>query len=250
MRIAIIHLYPDLLNLYGDQGNIECLVKRCQWRNIEVEVIPITIGSQPQSEIYDLKSTIIFMGGGEDTDQKLLYEDFLINKWPWLKEYIKNNGVGLFICGGLQMLGHYYQPYDGVGIPGLGVIDLHTQHFGRDKKRCVGNVSTKIIGIKELENKIIVGFENHGGRTYLGKNTQPLGRVIVGSGNNSEDKTEGIVYKNTIGTYLHGPLLPKNPHLADWLIKTALEQKYKKEVALIPLDDTLEWEAHNQARHL
>ncbi len=259
MKITIAHLYPDLLNLYGDQGNIECLTQRCLWRGIEVEIVPITVNDQSSilnphgGETY-LKSSIIFMGGGEDVSQKELYNDFINNKGEFVRQYIEAGGVGLFICGGLQLLGKYYRPYAGADILGLNILDLYTQHFGRDKARCVGNVSCKITGIEYLQNKTLVGFENHGGKTFLNyENTKnnfnsirPLGEVITGFGNNGEDKTEGVVYKNTIGTYLHGPLLPKNPHLTDWLIKTALENKYKKEVELKSINDDLEWETHKQ----
>ena len=246
MRITILHLYPDLLNLYGDRGNIECLIKRCLWRGIETEVMPILLKNQSSNKKID-ESTILFMGGGEDISQKELYNDFIKNKGESVKQYIESGGAGLFICGGLQLLGKYYHPYEGQEIPGLNILDIYTKHFGRDKVRCVGNVSCKIIGIEYLQNKTLVGFENHGGRTFLGNNARPFGKIINGFGNNGEDKSEGVIYKNTIGTYLHGPILPKNPHLADWLIKTALENKYKKEIALQPLDDKLEWEAHNRA---
>ncbi len=249
MKITIGHLYPDLLNLYGDRGNIECLQQRCQWRDIEVEIIPITIGIPINDELINIID-IMFMGGGEDISQKELHTDFINNKGPLIKKYIENNGVGLFVCGGLQLLGQYYKPYKGGDISGLGIFDLYTQHYGRDKSRCVGNVSCKITGIDYLKDKNLVGFENHGGKTYLEKDVKALGEIISGNGNNDEDKTEGAVYKNIIGTYLHGPLLPKNPHLADYLIKTALEKQNKKEVDLQPLDDELEWEAHKNALKL
>jgi len=249
MELTIGHLYPDLLNLYGDRGNIECLIKRCQWRNIEVKILPTSIQDQLTDKLIN-QSTIIFMGGGEDMNQKSLYEDFVNNKGPWLKEYIENNGVGLFICGGYQLLGKYYRPYQGEDIKGLDILDLYTQHFGRDKKRCVGNVACEITGIDYLAGKTLVGFENHGGRTFLGKNTKPLSLITTGDGNNGDDKTEGAVYKNTIGTYLHGPILPKNPHLADYLIKKALEKKYGEEIEILPLNDVLEWETHKNVLKL
>lgn len=246
VELIIGHLYPDLLNLYGDRGNIECLQQRCSWRNVKITIIPITIEINLTDELAD-KTDLIFMGGGEDVNQKMLYNDFVNNKGPWLKEYIEDNGVGLFICGGYQLLGKYYRPYQGEDIRGLDIFDLYTQHFGRDKKRCVGNVACGITGIEYLDGKTLVGFANHGGRTFLGKNIKPLGLITTGDGNNGDDKTEGAVYKNTIGTYLHGPILPKNPHIADYLIKKALEKKYDKEIELLPLDDKVEWEAHKNA---
>jgi lipid II isoglutaminyl synthase (glutamine-hydrolysing) len=249
MRLTIGHLYPDLLNLYGDRGNIECLKNRCEKRNIEVEIIPINVGIPISDDLMN-SIDLLFMGGGEDTNQKELYNDFINNKGSLIKNYIKNNGVGLFICGGLQLLGKYYRPYEGRDIPGLGVLDLYTKHCGRDKTRCVGNVSCKITGIEYLKDKTLVGFENHGGRTYLEKETKPLAKILNGNGNNDDDKTEGVVYKNIIGTYLHGPLLPKNPHLADHLIRTALEKRNEKEIELQSLDDELEWEAHKNALKL
>ena len=189
------------------------------------------------------------MGGGEDTAQKQLYNDFINNKGKLIKQYIENNGVGLFICGGFQLLGNYYRPYEGKDIKGLGILDLYTQHYGRDKKRCVGNVVCKIENLEFLKNKTLVGFENHGGRTYL-NDTKPLAKIKTGKGNNGNDKTEGAVYKNIIGTYLHGPILPKNPHLADHLIRVALEKRNKKEMDLPSLDDDLEWTAHKNALKL
>jgi len=247
MNIKIGHLYPDQLNLYGDRGNIECLVKRCLWRDIECEIIPIEIGV-PTPPIEEID--ILFMGGGEDTSQKQIYTDFINNKKGFLDQYINDGKVGLFICGGFQLLGKYYRPYSGKDIPGLSILNLFTKHFGRDRKRLVGNVISKITGIEYLESKTLVGFENHGGRTYLEKDTTPLAKIKTGKGNNDKDDCEGAVFKNCIGTYLHGPLLPKNPHLADYLIKTALEYKYKKEVDLPPLNDELEWHAHKNALKL
>lgn len=246
MQLTIGYLYPDLLNLYGDRGNIECLQQRCLWRNIDYKIIPITIDTELTNELIN-SLDLIFMGGGEDNNQKQLQNDFIKQKGKLIKNYINNNGVGLFICGGYQLLGRYYQPYQGDKIKGLCVFDLHTQHFGRDKVRCVGNVNCKIQGIAYLKDKTLVGFENHGGRTYLNQPNQSLAIITMGDGNNGDDKTEGVVYKNTIGTYLHGPLLPKNPHLADYLIKIALEKKYDQEVELKTLDDKLEWETHINA---
>lgn len=249
MELTIGHFYPNLLNLYGDRGNIECLRQRCAWRDIMVKIIPINFEITLTGALIN-EINLVFMGGGEDTSQKQLYQDFINDKGQWLKEYIENNGVGLFICGGYQLLGKYYRTYQGQDIQGLNILDLYTQHFGRDKKRCVGNVVCKISGIEYLKDKTLVGFENHGGRTFLGQNTAAMGLTTTGDGNNGNDRTEGVVYKNIIGTYLHGPLLPKNPHLADFLIKKALEKKYQKEAEILPLDDELDWEAHKNALKL
>ena len=246
MNLAIGHLYPDLLNLYGDRGNVECLRMRSLWRNIECNIIPISLETNLTDEMME-SIDILFMGGGEDLSQKQLYDDFITKKGQQIINHIKSGGVGLFVCGGYQLLGKYYRPYKGKDIKGLDIFDLHTRHFGLDKKRLVGNVTIDIEGIEFLKGKKLVGFENHGGRTYLEQNINMLGKIKTGSGNNNEDSTEGAVMHNCIGTYLHGPLLSKNPHLADYLIMTALERRYKKEVDLEPLDDDLEWETHKNA---
>lgn len=230
MKLTIGHLYPDLMNLYGDRGNIICLVRRCQWRGIDVEVKKIS-------------PDILFMGGGQDRQQKIVAEDFKKGRGEDIKEFIENGGVGLFICGGYQLMGKFYRPAEGPDLKGLGIFDVETYHFGKEKPRCIGDV------VVEWEGKTLVGFENHGGRTYLGGNVKPLGKVIYGHGNNSEDRTEGAIYKNAFGTYLHGALLPKNPHFADYLIEIALKNKYGPDVELPPLDDTLEWQAHHAMLH-
>ena len=226
MKLTIGHLYPDLMNLYGDRGNIICLSRRCQWRGIKVEV-------------KEVSPDILFMGGGQDRQQKLVAHDFEKGRGEEIKEFIEKGGVGLFICGAYQVMGKFYRPAEGTDLKGLGIFDIETYHFGKEKPRCIGDVAV------EWQGKTLVGFENHGGRTYLGDSAKPLGKVLHGHGNNSEDKTEGAIYKNAFGTYLHGALLPKNPHFADHLIELALKNKYGPEVKLQPLDDTLEWGAHN-----
>lgn len=246
MRITIGWLYPDLMNTYGDRGNVICLVRRCQWRKIEVEVRKIGL---EQSNNKLLGCDLIFMGGAQDRQQKIAADDLRKNKGVVLKEMIKKGIPGLFVCGAYQFLGNYYQPGEGERIKGLGIFNLKTIHFGMEKKRCIGNVVIKkkenVLEIKEglKFDEYMVGFENHGGRTYLGKGSEYLGKVLIGFGNNGEDKKEGCVCKNAIGTYLHGPVLPKNPLLADFLIKTALEVKYKKRVKLSKLGDFLERKA-------
>lgn len=245
-KLNIAWLYPDLMSTYGDRGNVICLQKRCQWRGIEAEIIPISLNL---NNAKLASSDLIFMGGAQDRQQSIAGEDFITRKGPVLKKLIEKGIPGLFVCAAYQAIGKYYKPYTGDEIAGLGIFDLYTRHPGDQAKRLIGNVSAEIItsnftNLKKVKNTI-VGFENHGGRTYLGKGVKPFARVVRGFGNNGEDGFEGAVYKNCIGTYYHGPILTKNSHLADWLIAKALEIKYRKDVELEPLDDTLEWKAHN-----
>jgi CobQ-like glutamine amidotransferase family enzyme len=191
---------------------------------------------------------LLFGGGAQDRQQSLLIEDFREKKGPEIKEMIERGIPGLFVCGSPQLLGHYYMTGVGKKLKGLGIFDMVTRHFGKDKPRCIGNIIAQISNSKyQMSNKhkTVVGFENHGGRTYLGKSVKPFAQILVGNGNNGEDGTEGAVYKNCIATYSHGPFLTKNPHIADWLIASALEVKYEKTVTLPELDDTLEWKAHD-----
>lgn len=255
MQLTIGFLYPNLLNLYGDYGNVECLVRRCQWREIEVLVREFSLGEDLPWQEVDL----LLAGGGPDLAQKLVAEDLVTKKSAGLKNYLEAEKVGLFICGSYQLLGHYYRPWQGSDLPGVGILDLYTQHFGLTRKRCVGNVVVRLnpqllTEIKSLYSasclETLVGFENHGGRTYLGKDILPLGDITRGFGNNGEDGLEGVQFRNFLGTYLHGPLLPKNPHLADWLIGKALSLKYSQSVSLLPLNDDLAWAAHRQALSL
>ena len=258
MKLTIGWLYPDLMSIYGDRGNVICLTKRCQWRKIQVKVKELSIEDKA-SELK--KCDLLFMGGAQDRQQKIAAQDLRKKKGLVMREMVENNVPGLFVCGAYQFLGHFYRPAKGKDISGLGILDLHTIHFGESKPRCVGNIVVKTKSEKlktkndNLKFKIsnlkigkfanyLVGFENHGGRTYLGKKVKPLGKVIKGFGNNGEDGTEGCIYKNAIGTYLHGPILPKNPHLADFLIKLALEKKYDNGIKLEPLNNDLEWRAH------
>ncbi len=231
MKLTIGHLYPDLLNLYGDRGNIQCLMKRCQWRGIEAETKTFEINDAIDFSSLD----IVLLGGGSDREQKLvcsklkrIREDF--------RQYVEDDGVVIAICGGFQLLGNYYATDDGV-IEGLGLIDLETEQ-GKGY-RLIDNIVLR----SDLVSMPVVGFENHGGRTNIKKN-KPFGKVIYGSGNDAQSGYEGVVYKNVIGTYLHGPLLPKNPQVCDYLIQKALERKYRKPVALAKLDDTQEEEAN------
>lgn len=236
-------LYPELMNTYGDRGNIICLTKRCEWRNIDVEAKHLDIGFN-----HKLLATcdLLFMGGAQDRQQKIVMEDLKGAKVKSLINAIEDGKVGLYICGAYQFLGKYYKEADGTIINGLGVLDLYTESPGEKTKRLIGNIIVKpnLSSLNFHLSTSLVGFENHGGRTYLGKNIKPFGKVISGFGNNRADKTEGAIYKNSFGTYLHGPILPKNPHFADLLIKLALEKKYGFPINLSPLNDSLEYQAH------
>lgn len=248
MNLIVGWLYPDLMSTYGDRGNIVILKKRCEWRNIEVKICSIIFDTQEQ----DIRRCDIIVGGGaQDRQQKLVIEDLRRRKGGILKEVFSDGKVGLFVCGSPQLLGHYYMTGDGEKLQGLGIFDMVTRHFGKDKPRCIGNIVAEISDRFRVSHipfrRTIVGFENHGGRTYLGNGVSPFARVIKGFGNNGEDGTEGAIYKHCIATYAHGPFLSKNPHIADWLIYSALSIKYKKPVHLDPLPDDLEWKAHEYA---
>ena len=229
-------LYPELMSTYGDRGNIITLQKRCEWRGIEVKISRLDLGFT----IKDLKiCDFLFMGGAQDRQQQIVADD-LMKKREGLMQMIEGGVPGLYVCGAYQFLGKYYKEANGKIINGLGILDLYTENPGISFSRLIGNCVARV-----LNDKIIVGFENHGGRTYLGKQVKPLGRVIKGYGNNGKDQNEGAIYKNSFGTYFHGPILPKNPVFADYLIKLALEKKYDSPVNLSPLEDSLEIKAHN-----
>ncbi|WP_283681163.1 type 1 glutamine amidotransferase [Parablautia sp. Marseille-Q6255] len=229
MKIKIGHLYPDLLNLYGDRGNIQCMKKRCEWRGIEAQVQEFHISDQVDFSDLD----IVLLGGGSDREQMLVCEKLKTIREDF-NEYVVDNGVVIAVCGGFQLLGHYYDTENG-RIEGLSLVDLYTE---QESPRLISNI---VIENDAFEYPI-VGFENHGGRTYIGEN-QPLGKVLFGHGNNGKDGVEGVLYKNVVGTYLHGPLLPKNPHVCDYLIRHALERRYGRS-ELEPLDDAQELEAN------
>jgi CobQ-like glutamine amidotransferase family enzyme len=279
ITLTLGHLYPDQLNLYGDRGNILTLRRRCQLRGIELRVVELGIGDALAPDEYDM----LFIGGGQDKEQAPVAQDLLELKSIGLWAAIEDDMPVLAVCGGYQLLAHYYRPAEGPDMRGLGVFDAWTIHKGAQVPRCVGDIAISWNG------DTLVGFENHGGRTYLGT-AKPFGKVLKGHGNNAEDHTEGAVYRNTFGTYMHGSLLPKNPHLADHLIALALERTYGRSNStpeslfhsvgsnngspssnngtktrkwtsssrnrihrhvkddpftfLTPLDDTLEWEAH------
>lgn len=229
-ELKICHLYPDLLNLYGDRGNITCMQKRMEWRGFKVEVDEVRVGEKLNSEDYD----IFFIGGGQDFDKEVLMNDLRGAKGDALISAIENNKVVLAICGGYQLLGKYRQETNGNKYELLGAIDVHTVD---DKNRMVGDF---VFELNEADGgQKIIGFENHAGKTYLGQGVRPLGTIILGKGNNGEDGTEGARYKNVFASYCHGPLLPKNPQLCDHILKTALFQKYS-DVSLEALDDAFE----------
>lgn len=230
MELNICHLYPDLMNVYGDLGNILILKYRAESRGIIVNVSNITIGDPLDPSKYD----IIFFGGGQDYEQSIVSSDLMDNKKEPMRDFIENGKVLLAICGGYQLLGKYYTTPLGEKLDGLDILPIYTEP---GNVRFIGNT---IIEDQLLGNKY-VGFENHSGRTYIG-DLKPLGKVIVGFGNNGEDGFEGCVYKNTYCTYFHGSFLSKNPDMADILIKKALELKYK-EVTLEKLDDEFELKA-------
>lgn len=230
MKITIGHLYPDLLNLYGDRGNIECLKKRCQWRGIEAEVRAFELGEPIDFTRLD----IVLLGGGSDREQMLVCEK-LREIQKDFKNYVEDDGVVIAICGGYQLLGSYYKTEQGT-IPGLELVDMYTE---QGEERLIDNIVLQ----SSLVEMPVVGFENHGGRTCI-KGNKSLGKVLYGFGNDGKSGEEGVVYRNVIGTYLHGPLLPKNPQLADYLIQKALERKYKKEIKLEELDDSQEKQAN------
>jgi hypothetical protein len=238
MHLRIAHLYPLQMNIYGDRGNVLTLVQRCRWREIAVQVDALDVGQAADLRGYD----IVFFGGGQDSNQALVADDFLRVKGPALREAVEDGVAVLAICGGYQLMGHSFRTHTGEEMPGIGVFDARTV---AGTKRLIGNVVVEWEGAPaEAPARTLVGFENHSGRTSLGAGCRPLGRVRVGYGNNAEDRTEGAVYRNAHGCYLHGSLLPKNPHLADHLLGIALRRRYGAEATLLPLDDHLEWAAH------
>lgn len=236
-ELNICHLYPDLLNLYGDRGNIMALSRRAQWRGISVTISNITLGDAFDAGKYD----ILFLGGGQDYEQEIIQKDVLEGKGNEIRSAIEDGSVFLCICGGYQLLGRYYKTWDGKEIEFLGALDLWTVG---GKKRMIGNIVYECDFLKsESFDGRVVGFENHSGRTFLGTSVKPLGKVVKGNGNNGEDGYEGAVYKNVYCSYSHGSLLPKNPMLADHLISLALKRKYKDFIALQPLNDDFEEQA-------
>lgn len=241
-QIRVAHLYPNLMNIYGDRGNVICLRRRCEARGIAVQVDEIGIDDPFDPDAYDL----IVIGGGQDREQRRIAAD-VAAKGAALREAVDNDTPMLAVCGGYQLMGREYVTAQGDTLPGAGIFDVVTTHPGEGAERCIGNVVAQCDEV----DATLVGFENHGGRTYLGPNARPLARVLRGHGNNGEDRTEGAVHRRAIGTYLHGSLLPKNPRLADRLIALALAHRYGEDApALASLDDRLELAANAAAQSL
>jgi CobQ-like glutamine amidotransferase family enzyme len=241
MELRVAHLYPRLMNVYGDRGNILALARRCRDREIDVSIAELGIGDALDLAAYDL----IFMGGAQDREQRRVADDLRSTKGGALHEAVAAGVVALAVCGGYQLFGKYYKESTGAQLEGVGVFDLWTEHPGAGVPRLIGNVVAQLD-----DGTSVVGFENHGGRTYLGEGARPLARVMSGNGNNGKDGSEGAHYKNAFGTYLHGSLLPKNPRFADMLIELALRRRYGDDVSLAPLDDRLENAAHDAALRL
>lgn len=233
--LTIHHLYADMMNLYGDRGNVISITKRCEWRGIPVEVVDVNLGEtiRPTG-----RGDIFLFGGGQDREQALLAEDLAGSKGADLRGIVEDGGVVLGVCGGYQLMGHHYKTPEGEKLPGVGVFDLYTEPRKQDEARLIGNVLVRVRVPETGEIREVVGFENHGGRTRLG-DTEALGEVVVGHGNNGEDGTEGARRLNAYGTYLHGSLLPKNPWLTDQLILSAVRQ-VDDTFELEPLDDGAE----------
>jgi len=234
---CIAHLYPDLMNLYGDRGNLICLQKRLQWYGHDCLVQPVNLNSEVDYSTFDM----IFMGGGSDREQGLVYRD-LLRRADQLWKQLDAGLPALFICGAYQLLGTHYESADGKQLKGLGFFNLCTRS---EKERLIGNI---VLACRINQQIItVVGFENHGGRTYLeDKSLEPFGMVLAGFGNNGEDGQEGVRYKNLIGTYLHGPLLPKNPAVADYFIHMMADRKGIEITGT--LNDRLEDFAHQQIK--
>ena len=235
MELNICHLYPDILNLYGDRGNIITMKRRLEDRGIKVNIDECSIGQPLNADKYD----IFFIGGGQDFEQEVLLRDLSSGKAQDIRTAVEEEKTFLAICGGYQMLGEYYKTWDGVQLDFIGAIGVHT--IGA-KERMIGNYMFRTT--PESGDTVVVGFENHSGKTYLSEQVAPLGMMLSGNGNNGENKTEGARYKNVFGTYSHGSLLPKNPVLCDFILQTALNHRYDGADPLAPLDDTLELNAH------
>jgi CobQ-like glutamine amidotransferase family enzyme len=235
MELKLAYFYPTLMNLYGDRGNVQTLMQRCRWRGISLSVTEIGIGDHNSLIGFDLA----FFGGGQDKEQYKIGADLIETKGENLKEAITDGIVMLAVCGGYQLLGEYYRPLQGPLLHGISILDARTEG---GTWRAIGNVIMDA-NLDTGTGLTLVGFENHSGRTYLGTGCRPLGKIMRGFGNNGQDKTEGCRFQNCFGTYLHGPILPKNPLLADYLIGLAMTRKFGT-AELEPLDDKLE----NQAR--
>ena len=243
--LRITWLYPELMNVYGDRGNVRTLEQRCHWRGIDVSVVRVSVGDALTAGDTD----IYFFGGGQDREQIAVAADLAGRLRDAVRQDIAEDAVALTVCGGYQLFGHHYRPWNTQAetpdaapeqeeLPGIGVFDAVSD---AGPGRFIGNV------LSETPWGTLVGFENHSGRTFLGEGTRPFGKVIVGHGNNGQDGTEGAVTRNAFGCYLHGSLLPKNPAFADHLLGLALRRKYGADIVLAPLDDAAELRAHTAA---
>lgn len=230
MHLRIAHIYPAQMNIYGDRGNIIALRQRCLWRGIDVTVDPIHPGATVDWAHYDL----CFFGGGQDSGQALIADDFVTRHGSSLKSALADGLVMLAICGGYQLLGNYFLTQAGQTLPGIGALDVHTVG---GSQRFIGNIAVEVD--VPIAQRHCIGFENHSGQTFLGSGAKPLGRVIAGAGNNGTDHTEGAQVHHTYGCYLHGSFLPKNPQFADFLLTQALDRRYGY-AELPPLDDRAE----------
>jgi CobQ-like glutamine amidotransferase family enzyme len=239
MELRVLSLYPEQMNIYADRGNIVFLQRRCEWRGIGFS----HSGAGPGEAVDPGAHDLFYIGGGQDRDQRMVAADMVATKREALAAAVGDGAALLAVCGGYQLLGHSYQLGDDK-LPGLGLADLETVR--EPGERLIGNVAIEAdLGAGP---RLLAGFENHGGRTYLGTDATPLGKVVKGFGNNGGDGHEGVRRDNLIGTYLHGPLLPKNAWLADHLIALALERRYGTRPELEPLDDAFEAAAHSSAR--
>jgi lipid II isoglutaminyl synthase (glutamine-hydrolysing) len=234
-RIVLAHLYPDYLNIYADRGNMAVLERRSAWRGIELAYKALGIGEELEPDAYDL----IYIGGGQDREQALVAND-LAGKAAPLREAIESGAALLAVCGGYQLLGRFYRDRSGAELPGVGLLPLHTV---AGERRMIGDVLLEC-ALEPGRPRTLAGFENHAGRTYVDEGVEPLGRVVYGFGNNGEDGYEGCRVGRAVGTYLHGPLLPRNPWLADWLLAQALARRAGAVPELPPLADDLEGDAH------
>jgi CobQ-like glutamine amidotransferase family enzyme len=237
-ELRLLALYPEQMNIYADRGNILLLQRRCEWRGIAFRYA----ASGPGEKFDPAEHDLIYIGGGQDRDQVLVAEDMLRSKRDAIASAVEDGAALLAVCGGYQLLGHRYQLGDD-SIPGLGIADLATVR--EPGPRLIGNIA--IEAEVDGESQVLAGFENHGGRTYLGTDAEPLGKVLHGHGNNGSDGHEGVRRLNLVGTYMHGPLLPKNAPLADRLIALALERRTGTVPELAPLEDELEAAAHATA---
>ncbi len=228
IELRICHMYPDLLNLYGDRGNVLSLIRRAELRGIKVKLVPVSIGDEFDEKDFD----IVFLGGGQDAEQNVIRRDFVEEKGPKVKDAIEHGMVFLCICGGYQMLGKYYQEHDGTKIECLGAIDVYT--VGEDVRFIQDTVyeADFLKDDKAEDSSRLYGFENHSGRTYLGPSVKPMAKVVEGAGNNGKDGYEGAIYNNVFCTYSHGSFLPKNPRMTDHLIRIALKRRYGEDYEL------------------